>query len=326
MPFTPGERFDPSTVVLREIAEMWAYARESGIAQELKALHHPRLSRTLSAVAGDWGLIVLATVATVLYGWLAVPLSLFLIGNRQRALGNILHDASHRSFGGNRPHVTMLENLLFCWPLWVSMMVYRGDHNAHHKYLADPMRDPDYIHDPGRLSRGWFSVWMDQILSPRMFRTSLLSHLTRMDGATLLAVLCWWAVLLGLVALVFNVNVALIFLGLWVAARATSFHVITSFREISDHVGLIPDGLISFSRNHPFSSLVGQIFHPHNNGYHLLHHLMPGLPYHAMPRAHALLMNWRPYAEAEQCEGYFIGEKCAVRSWVRRWEPGPAAG
>jgi fatty acid desaturase len=311
-------------LILREIADMWDFARQTGIAKDLKALHRPRLSRSLLAAAGDWALIAIATAATIALGWAAVPFSLLVIGNRQRALGNILHDASHRSFSGNRRRSAILANLLFCWPLWVSMAIYRNEHNRHHRFLGDPAQDPDFIHDETRLSRGWLSVWLDQMLSPRMIRISILSHLMRMNSVSLIGVVCWWAAMLSLIAFASSATDALVFLALWVAARATVFHVITSFREISDHVGLLPGGLIGFSRNHPFSSAVGQVFHPHNNGYHLLHHLMPGLPFHAMPRAHALLLDWPPYATGEQCESYFLGENSAVRSWVRHWEPDSA--
>jgi hypothetical protein len=143
----------------------------------------------------------------------------------------------------------------------------------------------------------------------------------RMGWPSRLGVLCWWATVLAVIAAVAGPSDALIFLALWLGAKATVFHAITAFREISDHVGLRPGSLIGFSRNHPFSSAVGHLIHPHHNGYHLLHHLNPGIPFHALPKAHALLLGWPRYAAGEHCDSYFIGRMSAVRSWVRLWRP-----
>jgi fatty acid desaturase len=303
---------------------MWRYARGTGFARELRTLQHPRLSVSLRAAALDWILIGLAAAATSAFGWAAAPFSVLVIGSRQRALGNLLHDASHRSLDGNRRRSRVLANILFCWPLWVSMAIYRSEHNRHHRFLGDPARDPDFIHDETRLPRGWVSVWLDQIRSPQMIRGSILSHLGRMDAAQFAGVVCWWGAALALISLASSVRNALIFLALWATAKATVFHAITAFREISDHVGLHPGSLIGFSRNHPFSSVLGEIFHPHHNGYHLLHHLTPGMPFHALPSAHALLMRWPRYAAGEHCDAYFTGGASAVHSWVRRWVPNGA--
>jgi fatty acid desaturase len=310
--------------VLRDVAEMWRYARRAGIARQLKSLHRPRLSRFLLAAAGDWGLIGLAAAAAMAasgtpYIWVAVPLALLVIGNRQRALGNLLHDASHWSMDGNRHRSQIVANLLFCWPLWVSMPIYRDEHNRHHRHLGDPARDPDFIHDENRLSRGWFSVWLDQMRAPQLIRSALIGDMLRMGWLSRLGVLAWWGGLLGLIAALAGTPQALTFLGLWLGAKATAFHAITAFREISDHVGLKPGSLIGFSRNHPFSSAAGHLIHPHHNGYHLLHHLNPGIPFHALPKAHALLLGWPRYAAGEHCDSYFSGRLSATRSWVRLW-------
>ncbi len=311
--------------VRRDVEEMWRFARRAGIAAELKALHRPRVLRSVLAAAIDWAVIGLAVAATSQLGWIAVPVSLLAIGNRQRALGNLLHDASHRSFDDNRGRARILADILFCWPLCESMSIYRHEHNRHHKFLGDFARDPDFIHDESRLSRGWLSVWIDQIRSPQMIRASALAHLGRMKGASLAGVLAWWACVLTLITLVAGAKHALIFFALWGTAKVTVFHAITTFREISDHAGLEPGTLIGFSRNHPFTSLAGQIFHPHNNGYHLLHHLVPGIPFHAFPRAHALMLRWPRYAQGEQCDSYFSGARSAVRSWVWRGTPDRAS-
>src|SRR5262245_43627305 len=75
--------------VRRDMADMWHFARKAGFARELRGLQQPRLARALAAAAVDWALIALAVWATWRFGWIAVPLSLLLIGNRQRALGNL---------------------------------------------------------------------------------------------------------------------------------------------------------------------------------------------------------------------------------------------
>src|SRR5262245_12314123 len=106
------ERGAPS--VRRDLAEMWVFARNYGVAGELRALHRPALARVLRAASLDWLLIALATAAVINFGWVAVVPALIVIGNRQRALGNLLHDASHRSLDRNRRRSRILADLLFC--------------------------------------------------------------------------------------------------------------------------------------------------------------------------------------------------------------------
>lgn len=48
------------------------------------------------------------------------------------------------------------------------------------------------------------------------------------------------------------------------------------------------------SVNYPASPLIDELWAPVGCRYHALHHLFPSMPYHAMPRAHRLLMQHLP--------------------------------
>ncbi|ABM94644.1 hypothetical protein [Methylibium petroleiphilum] len=57
--------------------------------------------RPAGDVSFDIAAIAAALVLALEVPW-AVPIALLVLGNRQRALGNILHDAAHRNLTRNR--------------------------------------------------------------------------------------------------------------------------------------------------------------------------------------------------------------------------------
>ena len=256
-----GRHSGQAQPVLADAVEMWRFATSVGIAKELKALHRPRPARSLLAASVDWALIAVAAVATSKFGWIALPFALLVIGNRQRALGNLLHDASHWSFDGKRRHSELLANLLFCWPLWVSMAIYRDEHEQAPPVSRRSARAIPTSFTTSAICRAAGST-CGRCRSVRRRCSPEPSSATigRMDAASLSGVACWWAIVLALIALASSAQEALLFFALWVTAKATVFHAITAFREISDHVGLTPGSLIGFSRNHAFSSVLGEIW------------------------------------------------------------------
>lgn len=306
---------------LDDIARMWRYARHHGVAAEIKRLHRPRIWRSMAAVAGDWVIIFGAFAAVVVCGPLAVPLAIIIIGNRQRALGNLLHDAAHGGFGRNRSRADLIARWLLFRPLWNTLETYRCEHFAHHRLLGAPGHDVDLIYSEADMGRSWPGLLWRHLANWQTWKGSTFGQLLRAGPDERGLMLAWWGGLLVVLALAIKPAAAVEFATLWLVSRATAFHVITVFREISDHVGLRPGTLIGFSRNHTASGLLGALFHPHNNGYHLVHHLNPGMPYHALPRAHALLLAWPEYAAAAHCRGYFFGDAALVRSWLRATVP-----
>src|ERR1700722_3926147 len=93
---------------LDDIARMRRYARDHGFAAEIRNLHRPIILRSLAAAIGDWLAIFAAFAAVLAWGALAAPLAIIVIGNRQRALGNLLHDAAHGSLGRNRQSADLI--------------------------------------------------------------------------------------------------------------------------------------------------------------------------------------------------------------------------
>jgi fatty acid desaturase len=119
-------------------------------------------------------------------------------------------------------------------------------------------------------------------------------------------------------SLLCGVSTALLFFISWIVARAFVHHLIISFVILSDHVGLYPGGsILSFARNHSVHGILRLLIHPHNNGYHLTHHLLPGIPFYGLAKAHKVILQWPPYAQAEHCQSYFFGNRSAIRSWCR---------
>lgn len=270
-------------------------------------------------VAVDLTAIVAALLLALQEPW-AWPIALLVLGNRQRALGNILHDAAHRNLTRNRLLNDLVTRALIAPLLFVSLSHYRELHFRHHLDLGAQGADPDLIPIPAQKARSWLAAVVANTLSLRALLGSTFGHLLdpAAPPAGRLYILGWWTVLLGVLVLAAGSGPAAAMLAVWLAARATTFHVITSFREMCDHHGLSPGGVFSFTRDIKAAGLWSVLFHPRNNAYHLTHHLLPAIPYYRLPEAQRVFSTLPEYREhAQVCDAYFAGPAQAVASWQR---------
>ena len=270
-------------------------------------------------VTVDLAAIVAALLLALQEPW-ASPIALLVLGNRQRALGNILHDAAHRNLTRNRVLNDLVTRALIAPLLFVSLSHYRELHFRHHLDLGGQGADPDLIPIPAQKARSWVAAVAANTLSLRAILGSTFGHLVD-PGAPAegrLSIVGWWSVLLGLLVLAVGPGPAAAMLALWLAARATAFHLITTFREMCDHHGLSPGGVFSFTRDIKAAGLWSVLFHPRNNAYHLTHHLLPAIPYYRLPEAQRVFSTLPEYRErARVCDAYFAGPAQAVACWQR---------
>ncbi|MBN3786560.1 fatty acid desaturase [Burkholderia sp. Ac-20353] len=277
----------------------------------------PRTWRSIRDIAFDWIAIFVAVWATHRIGWTITPIALVMIGNRQRALGNLLHEASHGNLSARRHINDYLAHLLLAAPLLNSLPVYRDLHARHHAWLGDPQRDPDLLPSLTHEGDNWYHVYVRCLSKFSVFRGSLIGHFSNgtLTSYQQLGILAWWVVV-GLSVAAANPHLAVLFVALWIGSRITVFHAITTFREMTDHYGLEPSGIFGFTREIPDHGLLSTLVHPHHNGYHLTHHLFPTIPYHQLPNLHTQLMGLDEFSDrAVVCPAYLIGFPSSVLGW-----------
>ena len=278
----------------------------------------PSVLRALADIFFDWTIIIFATWATYRVGASMTVLALFAIGNRQRALGNLLHEASHQNLSARRKVNDYIGRILLAPALFSDLTLYRLQHARHHAWLGDSIRDPDYLSRARYEQRHWFSTYARVLCDPANLTASLLGHLVgkRLSLAQWLAITLWWVTYEAVLDMFVGMHFAILFLALWIAAKASVFHAITTFREMIDHYGLESGGIFRHTRETPSLGLLSVLIHPHHNGYHLTHHLFPRIPYYHLPRAHAHLQQVSFFNERSiVCEAYLKGSRASVNGW-----------
>lgn len=229
---------------------------------------------------------------------LALPVQLIailVVARNLRALECLVHEASHLNWNRDKAKNDFWANVICALPLFSTVERYRSQHSSHHRYFATT-KDPDFFRyqeakfddlDRTRIlgfTRGiadivvdysrlwWRTIGSDRsvLLMGLIWHTVvfLLPLLMIMDGEWE-KVLCIWGFYI-LIPL-------LIVLPVLRCIGEAAEHRYKSGEDIFDmtvsNVGLI----------HAF------FFHPHNDGYHLLHHLLPNIPFYRLKKADRFL-------------------------------------
>jgi fatty acid desaturase len=257
--------------------------------------------------------------------WVSHPLVwlvAFALMTRVIVLASILsHEAAHRLLFSNRALNDLVGRWLLSYPTFVPYDAYRRVHMAHHREAFGP-------NEPDMLLYGNYPSGRDSM------RRKLVRDATGLSGLKLLRGL--FRALLGpssrrVAASILAVQVAMwlatgFLLGwwvyplMWLLPWLTAWRVLARLRAVAEHGGMRrSDDEREVTHHVRQRPLVRIWLVPYNTGWHLAHHVDPGLSFRALPEFHGHL----------EASGW-VPPELVHRSYPALWaalaaEPEPAA-
>lgn len=293
-------------------------------AKEFKALFKTKPHLHALAILMDWAIIFFTMFLTLQYPtiWMYL-LAVLVIGARMHALAILMHDASHFRFLKNRTWNDRLTNLLIMYPIFSSIEVYRNNHLQHHQHLNTD-EDPDWVAKLGNraftfpktkreflLTVGsYFFLYqgiMDAIWFLKRFGHSNKGKKASLDSKNKALKIGFYLILFSTIT---YFGLWIPYLLLWVVPYFSTFFMFQYIRSVAEHFGeLNYENDFSASRTVVQVSPVERFFlAPHQVGYHLEHHLYPGVPFYNLSKLHQLLMQDADYrTTAHITKGYAVG-------------------
>lgn len=291
------------------------------VAAQAKALKDIPAWKPLLDIGFGWLQIAAAFVLFYHYqSWWTYILLLLFVSSRQYALLILLHDGQHTLLHPSKAVNRWLSTWLIAAPCGTVFANSQQTHLAHHQFLGDRGRDPDYplycSGDPlpKRAVMDLLRLYGGQIAGGKLF-SLVAGQSAKSAGASPLsmdAMAKLVPVALMQVALLIVLTLGFGWWGyfaLWLLPLATLTVFYNDFRIFCEHSNT--DGRCDHADCLMISYIGSPVerffFAPNHMNYHAEHHLFPYVPHSNLPRLRALIRQCPEYSNAIQWRESYLG-------------------
>jgi fatty acid desaturase len=269
----------------------------------------------LLALLSDYFIILVSILMTCHITWFFYPIALLLIGSRQRALATLMHETAHGILAKNKLLNLVLGTFCSGYLIGQQIIPYKKSHCfEHHSHLGNPELDPDFkFYREGGL------------YNPHSSKEFLIKHI--IQPLLLFKVPLYLLYLFkhrffgkrgncqeSIIMFVYMLTIVVVFIWFgfwdelilfWIVPYVTVFQVLGYFIEISEHYPLMGKNTVDlYMTRNRFSPWYEAFFTSmHSENFHLVHHLLPSVPFWNQVKAHKILLADSNYARHNSLTG-----------------------
>lgn len=224
---------------------------------------------------------------------------IILIGTRQSVFALLLHEQVHR-LGLRTKHADWIVNVLAVFPLLVTTVEdYAKVHLSHHKYFFTA-RDPDFVRKSGdewtfpKPMGSMVAMVARDVTAMNLWRLIKGKTAPKTDEFTRRHPTPVWlriGFFLVLVATLTFLGGWTTFLLYWIAPLLTVAQLMIRWIAVAEHEYNVEGSVLETTPIIQLTWWQRVVFPDLNFGYHIYHHMHPGVSFSELPKVHAIYKN-----------------------------------